>query len=141
MWCLKQLPIFITLPIFSKNIFLIKKRKTFWFPPLTNGSILSYPVVLLLVLLCVAVRSSTLLLTPSFILFSLAESSQTDMKALPLLEEYALLSLEPMLEIQQALWLQISSDPNPSSLYKWIVKEIDETHRAKSEFTFALFKW
>ncbi|XP_067934245.1 eukaryotic translation initiation factor 4 gamma 2-like [Watersipora subatra] len=70
----------------------------------------------------------------------LPASSQTDSEALMVLEEYGLLSLEPMLSIQRLLWQQIQDDPSPASLFKWILRNVEECHQTKNEFAFVLFK-
>ena len=70
-----------------------------------------------------------------------AASSQTDDAALALLEKYELTMLVPMLTLQRQLWLQIEQEPNPTSFFKWIMKNISQQMQQDDEFTRILFIW
>merc|ERR1719233_725412 len=47
--------------------------------------------------------------------------------------------LVPILTLQRQLWLQIEQEPNPTSFFKWIMKNISQQMQEDDEFTRILF--
>lgn len=66
---------------------------------------------------------------------------RSDDAAMTLLEKYELTSLVPMLSLQKQLWAHIQEDPNPTSFFKWIMKNINTELQEGDDFTRIIFVW